>query len=118
MLQADANVISLLNVSAEIKNLCRRSRCSLERKDNASLQNIDWSELASELKEKAPTLWLFLLTVVGANKKTNSSHDCALSFLAACLLFYRNQRLSRAQYIIGLILDSSGATDEVGKADW
>ncbi len=77
------------------------------------MMQVDWQEIASELRKNAPLLWIILNEVAGTAKKTKRNHDCALSFLAAGLLFYRNQRLSRLQYIIGIILDNSGATDEV-----
>jgi hypothetical protein len=102
-------------LAAEITTLCGQSNCALQCKDYFALQSIDWHEIYAELHQKAPTLCQLLSTILGTDETQNlDEHDvCSLSFISSVLLFKRCQRVSRVQYMIGLVLDHCGATDEV-----
>jgi hypothetical protein len=99
-------------MSNEMKSICKNANSNLQCKDYSALQCIKWSEIANELKQYAPTVWMTFNILVNAEKKVKN-HECVLSFIMAILLFHRNQRMSRIQHMLGLVLDNSGTTDEV-----
>jgi hypothetical protein len=102
-------------VLTEATNLCRRSHSLLQGSDYAALQSINWREICVELQQKAPTLYVLLGTILGIEESQNLNDNdaCSLAFISSILLFKRCQRVSRVQYMFGLVIDQCGATDEI-----
>ena len=53
-------------------------------------------------------------------KENQDSKDCLARFMAigTMCIFNRNPEMSRLQFAMGLVLDDSGATDEVNNFDY
>jgi hypothetical protein len=102
-----SEVLHCLN--QECATLCQRDDPSLRIQSLEDLTSVP----SSLWLDRAPLLNDILDTVLQSSKKSSEKILHIKSFLGACLLFGRSQRNSRLPYMIGLILDQGGATNEV-----
>ncbi len=110
----DAIVTEVLkNLENECKTLCRKQQSCLQHHGYTDVIDIAWHEILSEWQLLAPLFMQILLTVLKANTKQPDKVECLAGFIGSSLLFGRCQRMSRVQYMIGVMLDNSGVTNEV-----
>ncbi|KAL4219951.1 Translation initiation factor [Mactra antiquata] len=92
----------------EIQEVVKRRESLLRCSSNEMLFNFDWNTTYSSIEKKMPTL-MSLLKCTVISKKKCSPH---IVMAASILLYARNQTINLIQYILGIILDSSGLTKE------
>lgn len=105
-------------IDEECMAICSRNDASIFRKYDTLRMNFEWSEYASELKDKAPALYRVLCKVVchsdKRNKRPLSHHNPGMCTAAAILLKERNREMNGLQTVISLLLFSSNTHKQVG----
>ena len=107
-------------IAQECQDLCSTKRNSLLRRSSVKdLTLFSQTQFMKELASVAPTFYSMICASIGfqpEDKLEGSdegySHILAYSHMTsavACLMFYRNQRMSAVQYIVGSVLRESGA---------
>lgn len=106
--------IVLNELHHEIRVLCKSGKSSLQLRNTEQLTSIRWSEILLEWETYAPLFFAFLKTVTCKVRQTKKGFRAnTLVSVGSSLIFARNQRMSVMQHVVGLILDSACATDEV-----
>ena len=107
-------------IAQECQDLCSPKRNSLLRRSSVTdLTLFSQAQFIEELASVAPTFYTMLCASTGFQPESNEegsheshSHIPAYSHMTsavACLMFYRNQRMSAFQHLVGSILRESGA---------
>lgn len=105
-----SHILCLKNKEAQA--LCKKHDSCLQETSVEDIASIEWNMLLLELEINAPEMMEMLYML------TNRSHDsgeCDVVFVAAVILFKQNPKMSRLQYMIGLLLDQNRITNEVSK---
>jgi hypothetical protein len=103
----------LKKLDGECRTVCRNNQSCLQQHGYTDVIDIAWHEVLSEWQLLAPLFLRILLTVLKANNKHADKVECLAGFIGSSLLFGRCQRMSRVQYMIGVMLDNCGVTNEV-----
>ena len=99
----------LYSLNEECRFLCRRSNKSLQMTNTDDVKHFPNNNWLID----APLLSNILESILNNDKKKSKQTVLTKLFLAACLLFARCERNSRVPYMVGLMLDKGGISNEV-----
>lgn len=100
------------SVRNECKSMTKRDQSILQKTTPAEMVTLSFKKNAAEIKEQMQTLYTLL------DKALKKGRDVALKMPCSLIIWYTCMTMSRIQHIIGQILDTSGATDEVQSLEY
>ena len=98
-------------ITNEVAQLSKRSSTSFKVTSVDDLIGFKWEDQLKTINEKLPTLSNVLRSVVLGKKKK----EFRLAVAVSILLYTRCQFLNLLQFVLGLVLDSSGLNKQVNK---
>ena len=98
-------------ISNEVAQLSKRSSTSFKVISVDDLMGFNWKDQLKTIDEKIPTLSTVLRSVVVGKKK----REVRLAVAVCILLYTRCQFLNLLQFVLGLVLDSSGLNKQIKK---
>ena len=111
----------LKRVTGECETLCSTmSKTKLRLSKPDDLMSFNWTAVAEELQQKAPTFFAFLSAVISRHRQRNrhkgaTLESCfpALCTAAAILLKQRCDKMNALQQLIGVIMFHGNASKQV-----
>ena len=96
------------SVLAKIQHeMGKLNRSCLLKIDIGDFMNLNLDQIVTEFRNISPTFLKFLKLATG------NGGDHVIASIGSCILFANSQKMSRLHHCIGLLLDYSGASNEV-----
>ncbi len=104
------------NLKAEVKLTARRATNSvLRRRDYNGMSNLNFVEIAEEMKRLCPTMYKVLSATLGLldDEKTEKNGNMVLALIYSLIMFRHFKELSLIQRVNTILLIDSGANLKV-----